>query len=684
MDRSFTQYDRFLRLIGGYMNFRKLLTYLTVGTAAVIPFAGAQNPTILQGSYISNVFGNSNFVLNPNAQTNIANVTTVTATVARSTTTPLVATSEFTVAIGTANGTATWATRAFDAGMKGQNCEARFSYRGFAATSKVHIKQGANTVASLNLTPATDPRIASINFPCGDLSNPTTFQVTDTAILAGTNEIGGIYVGLATNMANVAQAEVLVRATVGTSQSIPNNAYTKVAFDTETLDVYNEFNTTTNTFTAKRAGQYFITATYMFSSSAWAPNANILATIVKNGSETMQNWYPVQGSYTNFTGVTVNQTIDLAVGDTIWIGVNQNSGGAKTIFASTTYGGMSISRFPSSSELVVTPERQNTFAGIKGIAAGVFTNSVTAASWTKLTSGTTLTRTAYGKAKVETNNDYSITVENMPVGSYFVSVTNRFHAAANGIGDRTVCSFGIADTATGGAQISGIQVDSYGDASAATQAMLGSTMTGIYVNSSVANRTFFVQATRLAGLGECKGYSASEGGINIIITPLDQPSNSALYVQGPVLGAQTGAAIPASYVGEELFAVDATGQNTTSATYNTLSLALTPGVWDVNGSCRFDRNGATFTYPNFIASIVNQNANPFETVLAQLAGPAFINSDNVGLATPTVRVRWDGVTNITYGSNNTSSNLIYVRCFPGIFTGGPVTVIRRVRAVRVN
>ena len=189
------------------MNFRKLLTYLTVGTAAVIPFAGAQNPTILQGNYISNVFGNSNFVLNPNAQTNIANVTTVTATVTRSTTTPLVATSEFTVAIGTANGTATWATRAFDQGMKGQNCEARFSYRGFAATSKVHIKQGANTVASLNLTPATDPRIASINFPCGDLSAATTFQVTDTAILAGTNEIGGIYVGLATNMANVAQAE---------------------------------------------------------------------------------------------------------------------------------------------------------------------------------------------------------------------------------------------------------------------------------------------------------------------------------------------------------------------------------------------------------------------------------------------------------------------------------------------
>jgi hypothetical protein len=228
MDRSFTQYDRFLRLIGGYMNFRKLLTYLTVSTAAVIPFASAQNPTILQGSYISNVFGNSNFVLNPNAQTNVANVTTVTATVARSTTTPLVATSEFTVAIGTANGTATWATRAFDAGMKNQNCEARFTYRGFQATSKVQIKQSTNVVAELVLTPsATDPRIASINFPCGDLSAATTFVVTDTAILAGTNEIGGIYVGLATNLGQYNAVENWQSFTVSYITGQPTNTTTE-------------------------------------------------------------------------------------------------------------------------------------------------------------------------------------------------------------------------------------------------------------------------------------------------------------------------------------------------------------------------------------------------------------------------------------------------------------------------
>ena len=186
------------------MNFRKLLTYLTMGTAAAMPIATAQNPTILQGNYISNVFGNSNFVLNPNAQTNTANVTNAT----RSTTTPLVATSEFTLSLAS-GANATWTLRAFDGGMKGQNCEARFTYRGFAtATTKAEIVQNSLVVASLTLTPTTDPRIASINFPCGDLVNATTFRIAQTtANMTGTNEIGGIYVGLATNMANVAQAE---------------------------------------------------------------------------------------------------------------------------------------------------------------------------------------------------------------------------------------------------------------------------------------------------------------------------------------------------------------------------------------------------------------------------------------------------------------------------------------------
>jgi len=79
------------------MNFKKLAFWTTLFTTAAVPLATAQNPVILQGNYVSNVFGQSNFVLNPNAQTNVANVTN--ATRPSPAVTPLVATSEFNLSL---------------------------------------------------------------------------------------------------------------------------------------------------------------------------------------------------------------------------------------------------------------------------------------------------------------------------------------------------------------------------------------------------------------------------------------------------------------------------------------------------------------------------------------------------------------------------------------------------------
>jgi hypothetical protein len=322
----------------------------------------------------------------------------------------------------------------------------------------------------------------------------------------------------------------------------------------------------------------------------------------------------------------------------------------------------------------VTPERQNTFAAGQWTGSASFgrtnTTEITISNANFATN-----RTAFGKAEFTTTaNDLAIKVPQMPPGTYRIELTGNFSHYLNQAGPLdSNCSFFLKDgtnTAVGRSQQYGPQF---------TKDSI-STATAIVKYTSTADRTFTASlASGIAVTTECVVQEPK-----IIITPLDQPSNSALYVQGPVLGAATGAAIPAGYQGEELFATDVTPQNTTSATYNTLSLALTPGVWDVSGSCRFDKSTATFTDPNFIASITNQNTNPFETVLAQLSGSAYINSNTVGLATPIVRVRWDGVTNITYGSNNTSSNLVYIRCFPGTFTGGPVVILRRVRAIRVN
>ncbi len=622
-----------------------LMSLLFVGTAI------AQNPTILQGSYISNVFGQSNFILNPNAQTNVANVTTVTATVTRSTTTPLVATSEFTVAITSANGTATWATRAFDAGMKGQNCEARFTYRGFAATSKVHIKQGANTVATLNLTPATDPRIASINFPCGDLSTATTFVVTDTAILAGTNEISGIYTGLATNMANVAQAETVVIAKRSTSQSIPDVTYTTVVYNSEDKDVYNEFDTTTGEFTAKRAGVYQIYGSIFWSSATWS-GANLYISIFKNGVQ-IANWLENGFTGTKFLTQQKQFDADLAVGDKITIRAYNNSGGAKNIEGDVIYTQLTIKRFPSSSELVVTPERQNTFAAASWESGQSFSRSTTAEI--TISDGVFATnRTAYGKAQfTATANDVAITVPQMPAGTYKIELTGKrlfvqnSTAATRDIG----CYFYLKDgtnTAQTDATQYGIQFSIDGI----------STATQIVRYTSVADRTFTASLASAYATATTCGVNAPK----IIITPLDQPSNSALYVEGPVKASATGAAIPAGYVGQVLQSKAGIINISSSAYTNLNTVTLTNGVWLCSTQSRIMRNGATVPSSNEMVSCIGNSASAncnvdysYQTIGTGLQdGMSLTYNYKLIGSKPTV-VRYDG-TNFTFADGTVSAS----------------------------
>jgi hypothetical protein len=603
------------------MNFRKLLTYLTVGTAAVIPFADAQNPTILQGSYISNVFGNSNFVKNPNAQTNVANVTNAT----RSITTPLVATSEFNLALD-AGQNATWTLRAFDAGMKGQNCEARFSYRGFAtATTTAEIVQNSLVVAQLVLTPSTDPRIASINFPCGDLANATTFRIAQTTANMTTvtpNEIGAIYTGLATNMANVAQAENVVQAFRNAAQTFSSGTPTAIQFNSETKDVYGEFDTANGRFTAKRAGDYLINSALLFDDLAWTAGQYYEISIRKNNSAACRVYKEVQNAITMFFGNEINCTITLAVGDYIETFVDQNRGSTASN-ASSSYTFTYISRFPTSSELVVTPERQNTWGGV------VYTNSSQSLRTGQAASNTfyEFTGTQWddgvlkGKAALTTTNsgqDLGFSIPNLPVGNYYLQARGIIVADVNAsgsttVGQRTQCAFRINETTTSNQ----VGVQAFEDKIAATTPVVTrdypSIVSGIYTNTSVATRNFRLEAAKQSDIatsngGACQAFSSNSGiftDILFTITPLDQPSNSALYVEGPVKASATGAAIPAGYLGKAEFGGGNGSTTTSPANVYTIS-NVTPGVYMVRGYAAAQATGArTATYAGYGCTVTS-------------------------------------------------------------------------------
>jgi hypothetical protein len=673
------------------MNFRKLLTYLTVSTAAVIPFAGAQNPTILQGSYISNVFGNSNFVKNPNAQTNVANVTTVTATVTRSTTTPLVATSEFNVAIGTANGTATWATRTFDAGMKNNNCEARFTYRGFAATSQVHIKQSTNVVASLTLTPATDPRIASINFPCGDLSTATTFVVTDTAILAGTNEIGGIYVGLATNMANVAQAEFVGSLTFGSDCGFITTANTYATptdascTTTPTGNVAVVSGVKSGiTINDTRPGTYRV----VFNTSQFITGANDCRIQVTDGTTVKPLTWQYQTATTNFLTPASHEVFyQYTTSGTRTIEYQLRSNNNVSSCEFSTGGVMnhtiSVYRFPSSSELVVTPERQNTFAAASwpvGNTGGIYSFSTTSTTAQNVvnTGFASGSGSYYGAAAASaTTNGYGMKVNNIPPGVYRITAQ-------------------VSVSQTSGYDCQAELHDNSGRIGSVNSGLnTKSGLVVIYRVTSFQTSQDFLIKLRSDNASTTCTVNTGNGGVfnpSIVFEPLDQPSNSALYVQGPVKAAETGAAISAGYVGEVKYQKVGTTNISSNAYTNLNTVTLTNGVWLCSTQARIMRNGATVPTNNEVVSCLANSLSSNCTVdySYQTIGVGYQDGTSTTYnykllgSRPSV-VRYDG-TNFTFadGTISASATGILAHKVYADATSGQLQAYGTLECVRLN
>jgi hypothetical protein len=592
-----------------------------LGGAGITPLATAQNPVILQGNYVSNVFGQSNFILNPNAQTNTANVTNAT----RSITTPLVATSEFTLNL--TNGQfATWTLRPFDSGMKGQNCEARFSYRGFAtATSTAQIVQNSLVVAQLVLTPSTDPRIASINFPCGDLVHATTFRIAQTTANMTTvtpNEIGGIYLGLATNQANVAQAEFVGSlAWPNTSTSSSVNATTFTAFSalgtaaTPKGSVTSPSNAPKITIPNMKAGNYRIQFTGNFLCFSAIDTDSTCAVRLTDGTTEFGSQSGLrslgavgggnQGETSTtlsfdfeYTGTVASKTFELqgrTNGANTYVRVENNpSGGALQI---------SVYRFPTSSELVVTPERQNVFAAAKwtgGALTSVSTNTTVAVG------GSFTGYTPYGKASTTAPASMEMTVTNIPPGAYKATVNLQLVTEVTSAGTMD-CYIKLSDD--GGSTYQVVQGSTATNQSAQTFAQSIGGTTFFNYTSFQASKTFKVYLEKAIGTGQCRAQAIASN-TNIILEPLDQPSNSALYVQGPVLGAQTGAAIPAGYVGETIFNADFSKTNLVNGWNVLRNFTLPVGVWNCNGGVHINRNGATIANPNLVAGFSDLNGAP--------------------------------------------------------------------------
>lgn len=490
----------------------KFLVYLM--TLILFSTAVAQSPTIVQGSYISNVFGNSNFIKNPNAQSGLTSVTVSSAAVVRSLTTPLMAASEFTITTSSTTGFADWEARAFDVGMKYQICEARFTYRGFSTgTTTAQVISGASTViASQVLIPSTDPRVVSIVFNCGDLSQTTKLRLQQaTANLTGANEIGGIYMGLATNMANVAQAELAGATEYGGCSgqfSVTSTSFAPQSTVAScTLNNFGSATTITKdlsiTIPNAKPGFYQIHANILPYSVAvgngcyWSIKEDTSGYLSGSTFASPSTGFGAAPLGASQLSASYNNT---TTSTRTWRVVARSSSGACQIDPTVASLIISVYRFPTASEQVLTPNITSSWGAVvhtsgnqtlhSGSAEPTTFSSFNSATWNQPSR-------LKGKAAVTTTNsgnDLGFSVPNLPVGNYEMKISGAINTVTGGSGFTSICNFRVRETTTDSTVIA-YQHNGESTPGTGTRDYVTSGV-GMFTNNSVATRNFIVEASK--------------------------------------------------------------------------------------------------------------------------------------------------------------------------------------------
>ncbi|NDD83800.1 hypothetical protein EBZ38_05880, partial [bacterium] len=194
-----------------------------------------------------------NYISNPSAFMNtVGTSVSGSATIARNTTSPLTAISDFSISLpNNATDYVAFSTDTFDSSMSGKNCELRLDYTASSIGSNVvvQIVQGSNIVASSSaLSTASTARTVSVNAPCGDLSTATTIRVANSTGNSGTSalKVANVTYGLATNLSQVSQAQFYGSYTYNATGSCSFNT-------TGTLNTWMDF-TSAGTCTGVAAG----------------------------------------------------------------------------------------------------------------------------------------------------------------------------------------------------------------------------------------------------------------------------------------------------------------------------------------------------------------------------------------------------------------------------------------------
>jgi len=172
--------------------------------------AAAQVLTI-PGQYGINTQMPTNYVKNKGCYSSVRDITASGGSLTRNTTTPLENGADCAIDASASGQTYSFSTYNFDRALAGQNCEARFVYKGDASLYKAYVLvNSVKATADLQLiNSSTNPQTVSLNFPCGAQPLTTAVVIESTSASAAAINVAQVYAGLATNIGTASQATVV-------------------------------------------------------------------------------------------------------------------------------------------------------------------------------------------------------------------------------------------------------------------------------------------------------------------------------------------------------------------------------------------------------------------------------------------------------------------------------------------
>lgn len=613
-----------------------------------------------------------NFIINPSAfvypiapftnSTNNGVTASVSATVSRSTTTPLSLSNvaEFNITFGAINQSVSWLTKPLSSGLKGRQCEANWTYRGFQSSTRFQIRFNGVTRYQVAATvSATDAVPGSIPFPCGDLTETITFVVADTGFLSGTNEISDVEIGAvkafgdAANIGGWVDGSNLFTPTNFGTVSNPSYKYRRVG---DSMDVRATFQTGARAgsvaslvlpFAIDVSPAKMISGVYNVVGNFWtgqsgspfyttATNGAIGAVIVDSADAT-RVFFSSEAAATN--GITKSNATNI---------------GSDSTYLSLKFT-VPISQW-SSSNAAVSPGSQNFL--ISATASSSTTPSlgvVNVSSLTEITDANTSLQPAPFSDPVATLCSgtnappaLSNSATTCPVGSESMGITFNVPTAGNyevcaqfnhyieGTGTPTLdAGFYLFET--------GLNNQSFATSgSSATQAIsrVGNTPTNVWNNISKCEIFSFSSAGQKAVRMAYRqsvggGVIASLLGLNtdgvtgpralIWTVKRAQSAPTPIFIQSPVRAAGTGVAPLAGDVGfdDPVVTSGTIAATTTNVAYNITSKALSSGCYDVSASTTWQTgtvSGTTYQSVGLSTVSATQPAVQFSQIREVTAG----------------------------------------------------------------